>query len=386
MLNIESIVINHCSQQDDDRSVVSRGSSISGTALTSISNLSKMIKPMKSARTTTHFDFDIAELPILRNIDRRVDLNNVAGLEYLSSGSNSEIYSAVWDNQRVIVKMLSEKMKDDRIAIFEFDIEFELLSRLDHPNITAILGGGILPRPFIIMERLRDLSSVLDINFQETQPKFLQRKAFSFFEMLNLAKDLSLSLRYLHAEVHPDGVILHRDLKPDNMGLTADGKLKLYDFGLCRCVKKRSCNTQSYEMTGNTGSLRFMAPEVVLGKAYNEKVDVYSFAVIVWLMATNKAPFKGYDRSMHRSRVVHGGERPKCDSDWPREFIDLLEACWHESSVQRPSFSQISDLLEDILESKMIRSKEKTKEKAKGFTTTLLGKIALPSFTKRAAP
>jgi hypothetical protein len=42
--------------------------------------------------------------------------------------------------------MLSEKMKDDRIAIFEFDIEFELLSRLDHPNITAILGGGVLPR------------------------------------------------------------------------------------------------------------------------------------------------------------------------------------------------------------------------------------------------
>jgi serine/threonine protein kinase len=62
----------------------------------------------------------------------------------------------------------------------------------------------------------------------------------------------------------------------------------------------------TYDFVGNTGSLRFMAPEVALGKAYNEKVDVYSFAVIVWSIATNKAPFKGYDRSMHRSRVVLG--------------------------------------------------------------------------------
>jgi hypothetical protein len=77
-----------------------------GTALTSISNLSRIIKPMKSARATTCFDFDIAELPILRDIDRRVDLNNVIGLEYLSSGSNSQIYSAVYNNQRVIVKVL----------------------------------------------------------------------------------------------------------------------------------------------------------------------------------------------------------------------------------------------------------------------------------------
>jgi hypothetical protein len=53
----------------------------------------------------------------------------------------------------------------------------------------------IYNRPFIVMERLRDLSGILNINFQETQPKFLQRKSFSFVEMLHLAKDLAISLR-----------------------------------------------------------------------------------------------------------------------------------------------------------------------------------------------
>lgn len=79
--------------------------SLAGTALTSISNLSRVIKPIKSSRVNTQFDFDVTDLPLLRDIDRRVDLNDVIGLEYLSSGSNSQIYSAVWQGQRVIVKV-----------------------------------------------------------------------------------------------------------------------------------------------------------------------------------------------------------------------------------------------------------------------------------------
>jgi hypothetical protein len=60
-----------------------------------------------------------------------------------------------------------------------------------------------------------------------------------------------------------------------------------------------------------------MAPEVVLNKPYTEKVDVFSFAMVVWTIATEKVPYKGYDRAMHRSRVVMAGERPKLESSWP---------------------------------------------------------------------
>ncbi|CAE7533552.1 HT1 [Symbiodinium microadriaticum] len=59
----------------------------------------------------------------------------------------------------------------------------------------------------------------------------------------------------------------------------------------------RSDSTECYSMTGNTGSLRYMAPEVALRKPYNEKADVYSFAILLWQMGRDKVPFKGLSRS-----------------------------------------------------------------------------------------
>jgi serine/threonine protein kinase len=200
------------------------------------------------------------------------------------------------------------------------------------------------------MERLRDVAGVLNLAQQETNPSLFKNKVFKFIEVLNLSRDLAIALRYLHSHVHSNAMILHRDLKPENLGLSAEGKLKLFDFGLCRCVLKRSADSELYEMTGNTGSLRYMAPEVVLGKPYSEKVDVYSFAMIMWTFAKSKSPFKGFDRVMHRARVVDNGERPKIDPDWPEDFSSLLESCWHADTGVRPSFTTISANLEEMIE------------------------------------
>ena len=83
-------------------------------------------------------------------------------------------------------------------------------------------------------------------------------------------------------------------MKPDNIAFAADGTLKIFDFGLCTCVRKRvsSNDSEAYEMTGNTGSLRYMAPEVALQQPYDKRADVYSFGIIVWQMARGKLPFK----------------------------------------------------------------------------------------------
>jgi serine/threonine protein kinase len=111
--------------------------------------------------------------------------------------------------------------------------------------------------------------------------------------------------------VHPGATIIHRDLKPDNVGFTASGQLKLFDFGLCTCVRQRRSKDEAFEMTGNTGSLRYMAPEVALRQASSEKIDVYSFGIMVWLMARYRVPFIGMDRGQFMSEVVLGGDRPK---------------------------------------------------------------------------
>jgi serine/threonine protein kinase len=148
-------------------------------------------------------------------------------------------------------------------------------------------------------------------------------------------------MNYLHNEAHPLAMIIHRDLKPENLGLNADGVLKLFDFGLCRCVKKRTSSNESYTMTGCAGSLRYMAPEVVLKKPYSEKVDVYSYGLVVWAMAKNDNPYKYYDRETHRSRVVMKGERPELYSQWPKDFRDLLTSCWAPDPSCRPTFEEI---------------------------------------------
>jgi len=94
-------------------------------------------------------------------------------------------------------------------------------------------------------------------------------------------------------------------------------------------------------MTGNTGSLRYMAPEVVLKRAYTELVDVYSFGILVWQMARDRIPFKGLNKDDFFREVVAGGLRPKLDKSWPSGFSSLLQNCWHTDATQRPSFTTL---------------------------------------------
>ena len=100
-------------------------------------------------------------------------------------------------------------------------------------------------------------------------PKYVNMRGpeharLSFEQVLQLAKDLSDALLYLHEQLFEDAMVIHRDLKPENIGVDSSGRLKLFDFGLGRCVKKRSKDTESYKMTGETGTLRYMAPEVTI--------------------------------------------------------------------------------------------------------------------------
>ena len=94
-------------------------------------------------------------------------------------------------------------------------------------------------------------------------------------------------------------------------------------------------------MTGNTGSLRYMAPEVALKRSYTELVDVYSFGILVWQMAKDKVPFKGYNKDEFLRNVVVGGQRPKIGQSWPSAFSSLLTRCWENSPFDRPTFAQI---------------------------------------------
>ena len=90
-------------------------------------------------------------------------------------------------------------------------------------------------------------------------------------------------------------------------------------------------------MTGGTGSRRYMAPEVALHRAYDERCDVYSLGLLLWEIFALERPFDGFDVSDMNSLVVKKGQRPTIDGDWPEATADLVRHCWSEDPKTRPS-------------------------------------------------
>jgi serine/threonine protein kinase len=121
--------------------------------------------------------------------------------------------------------------------------------------------------------------------------------------------------------------------------------LKILDFGLAKAIPKEETERQKVRMTGETGSIRYMAPEVALHKPYDEKADIFSWSFIVWEMATLTKPFEGYTKHDFFTNVVRGGERPPLNKRWPKEFAELLQACWDPTPSKRPAMVAVCEAL-----------------------------------------
>jgi serine/threonine protein kinase len=120
--------------------------------------------------------------------------------------------------------------------------------------------------------------------------------------------------------------VMYRDIKPDNIGFDVRGDIKLFDFGLAREYdpSKRLNDGMFANMTGDTGSPRYMDPEVALSNPYNELCDVYGFCVLLWEMLELVTPFLGYNMPMFTKKVIQGGSRPKINAGWSTAIQDIL--------------------------------------------------------------
>jgi serine/threonine protein kinase len=197
------------------------------------------------------------------------------------------------------------------------------------------------------------LATALGMHPDQSKKNSAGKRKFTFLQALNLARALACSMDYLHRQWHESVAVVHRDLKPDNIGFTANGILKVFDFGLCACIKtsaESDPKTDVYAMTGNTGTLRYMAPEVALGESYNQSVDVYSFGIIFWQVLKGKIPFEEMNKKMFFDKVVRGKFRPLLDSLWPKSLCDLLESCWHEDYQRRPTFGEVVVRLDELID------------------------------------
>ena len=166
-------------------------------------------------------------------------------------------------------------------------------------------------------------------------------------ERLSASRDISHALDYIHNKQ-----IVYRDLKPDNLGFDATGTLKLFDFGLAKRMDPMDKDDYSglYLLTGNTGSLRYMAPEVAKGEAYDQRVDAYSFGILFWQICSLQTPFAGMTTRSHAERVMRQGQRPRPDPSWPLSWVDLMSRCWDVKIESRPDFEEITSFLDQQIE------------------------------------
>lgn len=302
------------------------------------------------------FNYPINNIPLNDDIDFNFDYYTINFIKQIGLGSHSIVYLGKIGNKKVIVKIIKHKFIDDKISNSEFKYEICYLARLSHDNIIKLYGYGTIPFKFIITEYLENRTLqdyIFKENLKQNQINYkIYKKIYknksnieNLLNTFNIGLQIARGMRYLHFDADKNSSFIHRDLKPDNIGFDIDKKLKIFDLGLCTLIYKKRFDNETFRMSGDTGSIRYMAPEVYLKKNYNESCDVYSFGIILWQITTKKIPFQGFTRWEFEKKVVHNNYRPKLNKKWNNTFIRLLESCWNDDYRKRPSFIDIENIL-----------------------------------------
>jgi eukaryotic-like serine/threonine-protein kinase len=218
-------------------------------------------------------------------------IGNYHVLAPLGAGGMGEVYRArdTKLGREVALKVLSSQFTGDADRLSRFQREARVLASLNHPNIAQIYGleeSGAVP------------CLVLELVEGETLSERLKRGGLPFEEALEIARQIALGLEAAH-----ERGILHRDLKPANVKLTRDGKVKVLDFGLAKIFESGAFETDPSRsptlLSGVTqpnvllGTLAYMSPEQVRGKAADERSDVWAFGCLLYELLTGKLAFAG---------------------------------------------------------------------------------------------
>uniref|UniRef100_A0A061RQQ6 Protein kinase domain-containing protein n=2 Tax=Tetraselmis sp. GSL018 TaxID=582737 RepID=A0A061RQQ6_9CHLO len=279
--------------------------------------------------------------------------------EKLGEGDFGVVHRASFFGTDVAVKVLKSA---DSITLGDFRSELAVLRQVHHPNAVQFLGACTRDKPYMIVTELMSGGSLLDA-FLRNECKLSLRRA------LELARDAACGLNYLHQR-RPNPII-HRDLKPGNFMVAGSpycsksdlvhrsGVLKIADFGLSKTLPKPhpepGDSLSEYKMTGETGTYRYMAPEVYRHEPYSTKVDVYAFAMMCYELFEGRPPCGGCDGAQVAREAALSGRRPVIvEMDSPKDPVrrsikELMERMWAGDPDERPSFKEVTHQLTALL-------------------------------------
>ena len=192
----------------------------------------------------------------------------------IGRGAFGEVVRAVYAGTDVAVKRMSSVTPQ---AQADFAREVALLTKLRHKHVVLFMGAAVAPNELYIVMEFAANGSLWGVLHGR------QKAVATPAKRLQWAAETAKGLSYLHSRSPP---IVHRDLKSGNLLLCEDWHIKVSDFGLARTKSADGARTL-------VGTYAWMAPEVLEQKPYDERADVYSYAIVLWELLTLQEPFKG---------------------------------------------------------------------------------------------
>jgi eukaryotic-like serine/threonine-protein kinase len=245
----------------------------------------------------------------------------------LGAGGMGEVYRArdTRLNREVAIKILPEALAADGAARARLEREAQTVAALSHPNILGIFDFGLEDRvPFAVMELLEGV----------TLRELLREGPVGPRKVIEYGQQIAAGLGAAHASG-----ITHRDLKPENVFVTRDGRVKILDFGLAKVglvtgteLSPPSKRDTSLGLTGAgtiVGTVGYMAPEQVRGRAVDHRSDIFSFGAILYELLAGRRAFTGESavETMNATLKDEPAELPRTNATPPLALESIVRRC-----------------------------------------------------------
>ena len=268
-------------------------------------------------------------------------------LEILGEGGMAFVYKArdMQLERFVAIKTLKPNYVNQETFVDRFKREAKTAANLNHPNIVQIFDWGIEEEPYFVMEYIEGntLTSIIAKN-----------RTISLSDILFIGAQVSSGL---HA-AHQKGLV-HRDIKPGNIMITPDGKVKVTDFGIVSLQNEESDITKTGSILGTAS---YISPEQAQGKPVSIESDLYSLGTVLYELITGRAPFSG--DSPISTATKHLTEKPEKPSlyrrDLPKGVESAILRLLEKASYDR--FKSAEDLRATLLQQRKALQSEQTRE------------------------
>ena len=251
--------------------------------------------------------------------------------EKIAQGAFGVLYLGQYCGQEVAVKVLKTPKNENHDDVKrEFQQELSTLRKVHHKNVIQLIGA-ITKGPMLCL--------VTEFMHGGSMLSFLHKHApLRLSQIVKYSTGVALGLDYLH-KIN----IVHRDVKTANLLMDENDVVKIADFGVARVMANDGV------MTAETGTYRWMAPEVIAHRVYNHKCDVYSFAITLWELITGgDIPYSGYTPLQAAVGVVQRGMRPTIPQSCHQVLAHTIQYSWQADMNTRPEFEQIVEMLRDV--------------------------------------